>query len=1144
MEIKRSKTELFIGVFILLSTIVTAQIPIYPYRVEPAKFPDYERRSFYAPNPTESFNDTVRFVGSRYSKPTGENMFYGNFYRPNQGWILDQSYFDFVADISKMIKDNIGVFDPAGYGPGTPYTSGFGQKPIPDNKMEQLKRLGPLFIGNSLGEQDGRYWADERQLMEPYFSNPKKQHKIFLEYMRQNAKDYGYMLTQLTTFWGFHYTPKDGYISALGSECQNKDRVSQIQLQYAFNRGVSRQYGILTFGDISLFNTWGHKGNSSDPYGGNSFALMRRMLALQYQYNSWILGFEGEWGTVSDPKPIGKIQIGMHNLINKHLPQPGNLHVPVAFLMDFFSGWMPPYHGDYRRWGFLPYEKGQYLTHHMFNLIYPDYEDNGQNKDEVPAIVPNPLGDVDALLSDTHKELLLQYPLIIVSDELVTDINEVKTKLNYYVENGGNLILTAVNAKKIIGEEFFTDYEMINSGASIETDNGTITETNSFKLAGANISGSKTLYSVNGKPVVIEYAKGTGHFIISLSDYGLNSGNSRLLNHVKQLVSDQIKQYQLLTAGQNVTCSVNTIDNTHFLVGIYNNSLVQQDFDIQSNIGTITDISELSLGEDISQERGYKPNSGTVVFGTNSENTIQALDVRLFKVAISNPSITKLPEITYPTLPEKKYLSINKLNQLCDIISGYPHFFHHFTGVKISWDMIGNYENKAFIEDADWINHQKIGFIIDFTENFPLIDFRPENIITYHSLNQRLENLSANLKLIEGDKTIVLPEANNELESLALKELQKRCSSMEVTVISKSDKLTQDQASVYDGTANSIQNAGLVYVEPTDMPLDMKALGNIFSTTPVVIDYPVTDWDSIFNILQCIEQKTSLITGKYNTAVKDKNYRVQSPNQYKYIALHDIQSIRDEILNHQDDFFSLFGGIKIDGTYLWSRSEEACREEGRWLKSQNINVVVDLLRELNHYPDLTWTKELSSYSRSKSIMEDILSKMVLLGSKDIIIGSHMRCEWWKFSYSNETSIKNGMKEFINAAEEKGITVHIQHREHQNYPGRLLASPSDTKNLVNSFTGTKFAANLGIVSDPSYLKNTAGNKLGLVILAYKGDAGLDIRNPINQGMYNGMKPDYSPVTNLTIPMILDAEYNGWNEVLLDCNAIGWTQVNLY
>lgn len=1139
------KKTIHLILLILISKLLICQTVIYPYRVEPTKFPDYHKRSFLAPTPAESFNDTIRFVGSRYTEPKKEFMFYGNFYRPNQGWIFNQSYFEFYADILSMKKQNIGVFDPAGYGPGTPYTGSFGQRTIPKNKLDMLNELGPMFIGNSLGEQDGRYWADQRQLMEPYSRNPKIQHTIFLDYLRQNAKDYGYKLTQLTTFWGFHYLPKDGYVSAVGSECQNKDRVSQIQVQYAFNRGISRQYGIINFGDVSVFNTWGYKDNPADPYGGNSFALMRRMMFLQYQYNSWILGFEGGWGTVENPEPIGKIQIGMYNLVNEHFPQPGNLHAPVAFLTDFFSGWMPPYQGAYLKWGFLPYDRGQYLTHYLFDLVYPNYQNNGQNKDETPAISANVNGDVDAILSDIQQELLLQYPVVVLADELFTDLCEVKDKLDFYVREGGNLVLTAVNAKKLFRPESFSDYESIAAGAAFTYKSTTITESNAFRLCSCDLTGIQTIATVAGKPAVIEYKKGKGKYTILLTDYGLNTsaGKPGILLQTQIVIGDKMKEQMLFSVNKELTCTVNIFNDTTFIVGIYNNTLTQQNFFLESKIGIISSTEELPVGEDLTQQKGYKPVGGTVVFGENSSNTIRALDVRLFKVIVKMPVTKIIPEVNYPVLPENKFLAIKNLPQAKNIISGMPHFFYHFTGIKVDWKELGDAETKAFKENVVWLNHHKMEMVIDFCETFPLVDFRPENVLEYNSLTQKLLNIKANLDLFEGRKIIVLPEPKNQLEYTGLTQLRTICNSMGFGILTKSLKSAGGNASIYDGTEKSIENAALIYVEHTDSLINMKPLNAVFRNTPVVLNSTFQNWDSIYVCLDAISREANFLVGKKDSLPTDKNLSVSSANVNKYVSFHDIQSLKTEILNHQDDFFGFFEGVKIDGTYLWNLSEEACIEEGRWLSKHKVKVIVDLIRELNHYPNLTWTKELNSYGQGKAMMDNILLKMDLLGSKDIIIGSHMRCELWSTAtYTNSSSIKTGMKVFINAAKERGITVHIQHREYQNYPGRLLASPTETKSLVDEFSGTRFAANLGIVTNETYLTGIAGNKLGLVIIAYKGDASLDCRNPLYKGMYNKLKPDYKSVSRLGVPMILDAEYENWNEVILDCDELGWTRIN--
>jgi hypothetical protein len=732
--------------------------------------------------------------------------------------------------------------------------------------------------------------------------------------------------------------------------------------------------------------------------------------------------------------------------------------------------------------------------------------------------------------------------MVVIADELFTDISEVKANLDYYVQQGGNVVMTAINAKKLFPANSFSNFTTVNSGASFSYKSGTITEPNSFRICSATLLGAQTIATANGSPAVIEVAKGKGKYTIFLSDYGLSTATTapNILQQVRWVIGDKMNDHLLFTVSNQLACTVNTLNDTTYLVGVYNNTVSQQALAIQSKIGAISSITEIPVGDDLTLENGYKPTSTTVTLGVNSATTIQALAVRLFKVIVSNPSIQKMEEVSYPTLPQSKFLAMDNFQAVRNTISGYPHFFDHFSGIKIDWKYLGDAENSAFKENVVWMNHQKLGIVLDFCETFPTVDFRPENVILYNSLVQKLANIKTNLALFSGQKIIVLPEPQNQLEYTAVTELKSTCTTMGADVLTKS---TNGDVAVYNGTGKSIQSASLVYVEPTDTALNMKPLSDIYSQTRVVFNEKFSNWDSIYTCLDAINNATKAHIEQNKIATNDKNGVVKSANIYKYVSFHDIQSIKTEILKNQDDFFGYFGGVKVDGTYLWNQSNEACIEEGRWLKTHNVKVVVDLIRELNHYPNLTWTKELESYGRGKAIMDNILLKMGLLGCKDIIIGSHLRCELWsQTTYTNSTSITTGMKAFVDAATAKGITVHIQHREYQNYPQKLLASPSETMTLVNQFAGARFAANLGIISDATYLTGVAGSKLGLVILAYKGDVGLDCRNPLYKGMYNNQKPDYSAVSKLTKPMILDAEYGSWNEVILDCAQLGWTKTN--
>ncbi|MEI2725211.1 MAG: hypothetical protein V9H26_17325 [Verrucomicrobiota bacterium] len=59
--------------------------------------------------------------------------------------------------------------------------------------------------------------------------------------------------------------------------------------------------------------------------------------------------------------------------------QPGVMHTPVALFLDYYSGWTFPRHlytdKVYRVWGNMPYERGDYLTDAVLDLLYPGYQD-------------------------------------------------------------------------------------------------------------------------------------------------------------------------------------------------------------------------------------------------------------------------------------------------------------------------------------------------------------------------------------------------------------------------------------------------------------------------------------------------------------------------------------------------------------------------------------------------------------------------------------------------------------------------------------------------------------------------------------------------------------------------------------------------
>src|SRR6202034_2235905 len=92
-----------------------------------------------------------------------------------------------------------------------------------------------------------------------------------------------------------HYFLKQGLYTLIGAE--TAQGLPNDQLFYSFLRGAGKQYGVLWFGNASVYNRWGskHYGAAIDDHGptkGTSLSLMKRLMYSQILYNSVLVGFE------------------------------------------------------------------------------------------------------------------------------------------------------------------------------------------------------------------------------------------------------------------------------------------------------------------------------------------------------------------------------------------------------------------------------------------------------------------------------------------------------------------------------------------------------------------------------------------------------------------------------------------------------------------------------------------------------------------------------------------------------------------------------------------------------------------------------------------------------------------------------------
>lgn len=325
-----------------------------------------------------------------------------------------------------------------------------------DHKL-LLKTMGNRFLGYDIGEQDSRYLMIFSPLQCPFSMNRQVQYRNFHRFFRRMRRDLREDVSVLAGSSLIHFLAKEGGTRMIGVESLQIHM--NINVWYAFVRGAGKQYGILWFGNASMFNAFGYRDfcpDRIDAYGlevgvsaGPSDNMLRRVLYALFVYNSTILGFEHFLYNASSPKPeltgCGQIQKEVMRLAaDKTLRK--QLHTPVAILTDFFQGWVPPRNvvnmDTHRVWGGIPYSMGDYQISALFHLFYPGYADSAAFRDERGFLTETPFGDVcDVILSDCRPEVLDGYDLIILAGDMSIH-REIAFKLRRFVKQGGRLILS------------------------------------------------------------------------------------------------------------------------------------------------------------------------------------------------------------------------------------------------------------------------------------------------------------------------------------------------------------------------------------------------------------------------------------------------------------------------------------------------------------------------------------------------------------------------------------------------------------------------------------------------------------------------------------------------------------------------------
>ena len=219
-----------------------------------------------------------------------------------------------------------------------------------------------------------------------------------------------------------------------------------------------------------------------------------------------------------DLTPLTKLQAGQRKAMLAY-GEMGVHQAPIAFMLDFFQGWLPPrrlfdgqpapltiealayepyWQGRLYRSAFgaaIPYEGGDFLANNLFKMAFTDYEDSSYFWNEDGFVSATPYGDaVDTLLTDAPGWLLQRYGTIVIGDiQARSGLSaELRDKLGAFALAGGHLVITFTPLAELtmggatllgIGVQPHASCQLVPAGTNVSCADGAhITEQYAFEL--------------------------------------------------------------------------------------------------------------------------------------------------------------------------------------------------------------------------------------------------------------------------------------------------------------------------------------------------------------------------------------------------------------------------------------------------------------------------------------------------------------------------------------------------------------------------------------------------------------------------------------------------------------------------------------
>jgi hypothetical protein len=767
---------------------------LYTFPLQPSENPDYDRYAVKHPTP-DVFGNEIQFATLRGFQ-IDQNSTVVNYAADLKKYCLDPgsslgtvvwpmypllfaTNFEEVVDAlhkNSLFVTDIWAFVPgSGPGNGSRWRENVWQQfyPPPTALDYMEKTMGEKWLGMDVGEQDGRYIGGFANQMIPLSQDRRDQFLNFRRHFRGMEEILGPKLVALVSLTFPHYLAKTGLYTVVGAEAAQA--LPNSQVFYAFIRGAGKQYGVLWFGNVSVYNRFGyktypgtmagikplgahyrkavhgiisrnytcHSQGDGGPTCGTSLNLMKRLLYSHMMYGSSYVSFENGWfiGSTANLSPIGKIQHAAKKFATSEKPL--GVHVAtIGLYLDFFTGFCPPRHlysGNlYRSWGNLPYSEGDYLADGILRTVYPQYQDSSYFHNETGFSSSTPFGDtLDVLLSDSPQWVISQYDTLIVASNLSGGY-EVKDNLERFVFSGGELAITAGNIAKlpsgILGFNTDSVCKYIASGSKVYLYNGeTIIEQYNMTVCGIKFPSNCTILAKleDSTPLAVRLQiSNAGSLTVFATPFAISYNvvskpSSQidislpspypLLDHAQTLLDALFTNATLFTSSANLSLVPTYTSKDQFYLLVSNPELREQPLKLLSPQGTITGLKEIPLDQSEKGAEGYLPDGfeGADI-GHSTNTTIAGGDTRLFAAILSSDSLHFLPKVQPKPRPIGVALHLRHIDRSIRYeVLLRPTFFQHYDSVVVDYSYLITKDDEFLKQESRWLKQQNVTVYVD-----------------------------------------------------------------------------------------------------------------------------------------------------------------------------------------------------------------------------------------------------------------------------------------------------------------------------------------------------------------------------------------------------------------------------------------------